>query len=53
MECTPAPRYKGGANPFPDIQKKEKPKKGKKKSKLKKTLSYNPNTTVYKGISSF
>ena len=53
IECTPAPRYKTGESPFPTKQKKEKPKKGKKNSKYKKNISYNPKQTIYKGVSSY
>jgi rare lipoprotein A len=53
MECTPAPRYKSGSNPFPSNKENEKPKSGNKKLKPNKKLSYNPKKTLYRGISSF
>ena len=50
-ECTPAPRYKGGATPEFSSKKKEKQKSSKNKSKKKST--FNKSKTVYKGISSY
>ena len=46
MECTPAPRYKGGTSTELSSKKKEKPKSRKK-------TTFNKSKTVYKGISSY
>ena len=53
MECTPAPRYRAGNSSLPAEQKKGKLKKEKKNSTSKGKLSYNPNKTVYRGVSSY
>ena len=53
MECTPAPRYKGGTSTEFSSKKKEKPKSRKKNNNGKKKTTFNKSKTVYKGISSY
>ena len=52
MECTPAPRYKGGTSTEFSSKKKEKPSSKKNKNGKKKS-KFNKSKTVYKGISSY
>ena len=53
MECTPAPRYKGGTSPEFSSKKRGQPKSSKKNNIGKKKTTFKKSKTNYKGISSY
>ena len=53
MECTPAPRYKSGTDPFKNKQEINKPKMGQKKLQSKKKSNLDKSKKIYTGISSY